>query len=162
MSDAHARSSLELAYQVLASRRVAYDQMAWQTPALAFTAQAFLMTIALSGGSTWTRIVAAALALIVALLSIQLLKKHHHMELIDSVLLEQLEDRLGIAAALRRPPLHAEPKRRRAGLKRTSGAPLGGGVLVDKDAPRLWIAGQWLFAATSAGVIVAALVDSAR
>ena len=39
------------AYEMLAERRNQQDSMLWQAPALALTAQAFLLTIALGGNA---------------------------------------------------------------------------------------------------------------
>jgi hypothetical protein len=66
--------------------------MMWQTPVLSLTAQAFLFTIALGRESTiWARIVSAALALLAALASMQLMAKHRHHEVEDSTDLEGFE-----------------------------------------------------------------------
>lgn len=63
-------------YQVLESRRQSHDSMMWQVPALGLTAQAFLFTVALDAGSSrMARLIASALALSVALMSIQLMDK---------------------------------------------------------------------------------------
>lgn len=81
-------------YHVVASRRLGYDQMMWQTPALSLTAQAFLFTIALdSASSRVARIVSMVLAMAAAGASIQLMAKHRRMEEHDSKWLEAYEDR---------------------------------------------------------------------
>lgn len=155
MTDENVRR-LELAYPILAARRVAYDQMMWQTPTLAFTAQAFLFTIALeTGASRLERLLPAALALTVALLSIQLLRKHEHMELVDSVALEQMERDLGLPTALGtgRNPLHTPAPRRREELRLIDGRALRGGRFIDLNSPTLWVAGQAAFALASLVII---------
>ncbi|MGI9112981.1 MAG: hypothetical protein ACR2GT_12435 [Gaiellaceae bacterium] len=144
---------------MIGSRRNSYDSLAWQTPALGFTAQAFLLTIALSAdASSVARILAALLALIVALLAIQLLMKHEHMELIDSGLLEKLEKQLGIADALGVTP-HTPAANRRKGLKLNSGKKIASNFVVNTHSPRLWTWGLALFGATSLAIIVATLID---
>ena len=80
-------------YDVLASRRLATDGMLWQTPVLSLTAQAFLFTIALGPGSTaGARVIAACLALVASLASIQLMAKHRYHEVKDSAVLREYED----------------------------------------------------------------------
>ena len=68
-------------YQILNSRRDSFNNLVWQTPVLSLTAQAFLFTIILSGGTPkFGRFIAAFLASIVALMSLQLIAKHRFME----------------------------------------------------------------------------------
>lgn len=145
-------------YQTLGNRRQGYDTMMWQVPAISFTAQAFLLTLALSGGLGVARLVSAALALIIALISMQLMSKHRFNEEIDSRLLEAFEKRVDIATLFGCPP-HAPPGQRLATVN--SGKGQYAGV---RKAPTSWYAGissyrlwQWglgIFAATSLGIIV--------
>jgi hypothetical protein len=80
-------------YGIVASRRQAYDQLLWQTPVLSLTAQAFLLTIALGPDSSpAARFMSAALSLITALASIQLMAKHRYYEVVASHLLQKFED----------------------------------------------------------------------
>lgn len=145
-------------YQVIAQRRLGYDQMAWQTPALSFTALAFLFAIALgSNQSEAARLLSALLALVVSLLSIQLLRKHHHMELIDSLILERLEERLGVATAIGLESQPHTPAAARATGLTVEGEPLRSGPLVRRHSPGFWTAGLALFALGSVGVIVITL-----
>ncbi|HET7474882.1 MAG TPA: hypothetical protein VFJ97_02540 [Dermatophilaceae bacterium] len=82
---------------MLLLRELEQDAMLWQTPIIALTAQAFLLTIALAQGSTlFSRILAASLGLVVACLSMQLMAKHRMLEGIDRQMLAQLEGVLGI------------------------------------------------------------------
>ncbi len=69
-------------YNLLNARRDTYDNLVWQTPLLSLTAQAFLFTIILSEGNgpIINRIIAAVLACITAIASLQLLGKHRFME----------------------------------------------------------------------------------
>jgi hypothetical protein len=152
------------AYSVIADRRLGYDQMAWQTPALGFTAQAFLLTIALGPDSSRTaRLLSATLALVVALLSIQLLRKHHFMELIDSVILERIERDHGIAAALAvgreswPAHVHAQARDRVLGLTLRGGGGVRAGWMAGRDSPLLWTWGLALFALVALVVIVLTL-----
>lgn len=69
--------------------------MLWQAPALALTAQAFLMTIALaSGSSSLARCLAAGLAVVVACLSMQLMAKHRFLAWQDLEGLREMEQSL--------------------------------------------------------------------
>lgn len=68
-------------YGILNARRDSFNNLVWQTPVLSLTAQAFLFMIILSGGvPELGRIIAAVLASIVALMSLQLISKHRFME----------------------------------------------------------------------------------
>ncbi len=68
-------------YEILNARRDSFCNLVWQTPVLSLTAQAFLFTIILSGGvPKLGRTIAAVLASIVTLVSLQLLSKHRFME----------------------------------------------------------------------------------
>lgn len=93
----------DLQYQILATRRENYDNMLWQTPIISLTAQAFLFTVVLGGGSTTSRIIASILALIAALASVQLLAKHRYHEVYYAKILESIERSRQIQ------PIHARP-----------------------------------------------------
>lgn len=107
-NDSKNPSSAQLAaYQVLAARRLGYDTLIWQTPALGLTAQAFLFTAALGHDTSRTaRFIAGFLALVTSVISMQLMKKHRYHEMIDSHLLRKFEDQFSID------PLHAIPRER--------------------------------------------------
>jgi len=82
----------EQQYALISARRQAYDTMMWQTPVLGLTAQSFLFTIGLGPYTTeLARSIAALLALVTALCSLQLMAKHRHHELRDRMLLEAFE-----------------------------------------------------------------------
>jgi len=71
----------EKQYQFLNARRDSFNTLVWQTPVLSMTAQAFLFTIILSVSvPEWGRIIAAILASISSLFSLQLFAKHRFME----------------------------------------------------------------------------------
>lgn len=79
-------------YQALVARRLSWDTLTWQVPVISFTAQAFLFTISLGADSTYLARVAAALfALVVATLSMTLMKANREAETADSELLARLE-----------------------------------------------------------------------
>lgn len=80
-------------YQILNARRDSFNTLLWQTPVLGLTAQAFLFTIVLSGNvSMGGRTIAAGLAAISALISLQLLGKHRYMEKKHAKILQAYEE----------------------------------------------------------------------
>lgn len=85
-------------YEMLAARRNQQDSMLWQAPALALTAQAFLLTIALGGNaaSVFARALAAGLGLVVACMSMQLMAKHRHLTELDNAWLATMEQEIGL------------------------------------------------------------------
>jgi hypothetical protein len=83
---------------MVAVRRNQQDAMLWQTPALALTAQAFLLTIALGGNgiSVFARALAAGLGLVVAVISMQLMAKHRYLRELDNAWLTVMEQEIGL------------------------------------------------------------------
>jgi hypothetical protein len=100
-------------YEVVATRRQATNSLMWQTPVLSLTAQAFLFTIALNKDSSRAaQIIAAALALVAALASVQLMAKHRFFEVQDAKWLEEFErNHAGVELVHARP---SGPRRRSA------------------------------------------------
>jgi colanic acid biosynthesis protein WcaH len=83
----------ESQYEILNARRDSFNNLVWQTPVLSLTAQAFLFTIILSGGvPELGRTIAAFLASIAALMSLQLLSKHRFMEEQHAKILQVYEE----------------------------------------------------------------------
>lgn len=81
-----------MVYQAIVSRRLQWDYLEWQVPALGLTAQAFLFTIAVGGSSSQAaRIVASLLAVIVSFLCMTLMARHREAELLDAHWLEEFE-----------------------------------------------------------------------
>lgn len=79
-------------YQLMWERRQHYEQMLWQTPALIFTAQAFLLTIALASDTQPTgRTIAALLLVLSSVASSLLFQKHRALEVKTSKWLERKE-----------------------------------------------------------------------
>lgn len=90
-------SNGELAvYAAVAARRLQWDSLLWQVPVLSLTAQAFLLTISLGGGTARAaRCLAALLSMIAAIVSMILMAGHRHAELTDAHWLGDFErDRL--------------------------------------------------------------------
>lgn len=74
-----------LQYQVVAARRLQWDNLLWQVPVLSLTAQAFLMTIILAADTgKIARLACCALSIVVTVICIQLMHRHRLSELTDS------------------------------------------------------------------------------
>jgi hypothetical protein len=80
-------------YKILSARRISYNNLVWQTPAIASAAQAFLLSVALNPLIKGiVPIVIAFFSFLVGLASIQLLIRHRHLERMDSDLLKKYEE----------------------------------------------------------------------
>lgn len=74
-----------MVYQVVAARRMQWDALLWQVPALSLTAQAFLFTIALgTDSSRYARASASILAIVMSGLSLHLMARHRQAEVTDA------------------------------------------------------------------------------
>jgi hypothetical protein len=91
------------AYEALSARCISHNELMWQTPVLAMTAIAFLLTIALGGEDDWKRALAAGLSATIAAISAQLMAKHSSSQLADSEALSRIETRRNMV------PVHARP-----------------------------------------------------
>jgi ADP-ribose pyrophosphatase YjhB (NUDIX family) len=100
---APAEAGLE-SYHALTARSVSHNELLWQTPVLAMTAMAFLLTIALGESDDWRRALAAALSAVIAVASAQLFARHSASQLKDADALCSLESRLGMLPINRKPP----------------------------------------------------------
>ncbi|GAA4623745.1 DUF4916 domain-containing protein [Cellulomonas oligotrophica] len=129
-----------IAYEALNARQVSRDELMWQSPALAMTAMAFLLTIALGDGQAWQRALAALLSAGVAVVSAQLLARHSLHSIDDAEALLTLELRLGLPLIHARPPANPRPAR---GLE----------ARLARYRSRRW----WLYALVSFAVVSAAL-----
>ena len=135
-------------YETMSNRRTTYDIMMWQAPILSLTAQAFLFTIALGGGSSrLARLMAAALALISALGSMQLMAKHRFSGNVDSRLLQIYEDRIGITQSLGT-SMHGRM------ADRARMANIGRPWYIRLPSTKFWIVILALFAAAAATVLI--------
>lgn len=150
-------------YQIVASRRLGYDTLIWQVPALGLTAQAFLFTTALSANSPPARFLAASLAFIIALISMQLMAKHRYHEEVDARLLEsferteKLDDLIGCAP-------HARSDKREEALVAMSRTytdinPVRSSWFTKWSSYRLWIGGLALFAIAALGIMLSTIID---
>lgn len=78
----------------MSARRLQWDNLLWQVPVLSLTAQAFLLTIALSADSSrLARIVACSLSIVAAILAVQLMTRHRQAEIADAHWLAEYEAR---------------------------------------------------------------------
>lgn len=99
--DERQRETLLAVYAVVAERRVSQADLTWQVPSMSFAGQAFLLGLALNGGGTpLTQAVAGALSLVVAVMSLQVFRKHQYLERMDSERLREIERSLGVEAVL--------------------------------------------------------------
>jgi hypothetical protein len=120
--------------------------MVWQVPALALTAQAFLMTIALGAGTGRpARIAAGLLSAIAALMSVQLLLRQRLHEIADARWLHDFEQRHGWE------PVHQHP------AQRTAVAGIRASGLARLRSHQMWIAGLAIFGATGLAAALAAV-----
>ena len=88
-------------YGVLNDRVGDRDALMWQSPAMALTAQAFLVTIALGHETApVARFLAAMLGVVVTVMSIQLMLKHRLFMATDELLMISIERRIGIDATV--------------------------------------------------------------
>jgi len=141
-------------YQVIANRRLGYDTSMWQAPVLSFTAQAFLFTIALSVSSNVARLIATSLALIIALISMQLMSKHRYHEMIDSKLLQHIEEEMKLDRFVGCSPHgHLKQRARFVGIRAQWFQSL--------SSYKVWMSGLALFAIASASVIIITLTNPA-
>jgi tetrahydromethanopterin S-methyltransferase subunit B len=136
-------------YQVVAARRLQWDNLVWQVPILSLTAQAFLFTLALGPGTApIARIAAAGLALLIALLSVALMARHRQAEIADAHWLEDYEQGLD-------PAFHVHGLSFRAARNSTRPAsgwlgaivPLWGGY-------KMWVIGLYIFGLLAMAIIV--------
>jgi hypothetical protein len=91
--EAHGRDAF--AFQMIMQRGLQTNALLWQTPSLALTAQAFLLTLSLGGGTIRPiRIVVSVLGLVIGIMSMQLMAKHHYFYELDQAELRRIESRL--------------------------------------------------------------------
>ncbi len=142
-------------YSAIAARRTAFDTMMWQVPALGLTAQAFLLTIAYgSNTSNTSRYISSALAITVALVAIQTMRKHQANETTDSMLLEEIERVCDVKVKNVHP--HAKPLVR----ARAVGNGMFNMPLVKRKSAQLWVYSLSMFALAATIAFVITAVDS--
>ncbi len=147
------RTTVELAYELVWFRALDKDVQMWQAPALALTAQSFLLTISLgSGSSPAARMISAALAALIAGMSIQLMIKHQWLLRKDFDQLEVFEEVLEFKGLNFRRWGVDQGKQAQSPLTRPTFWREFRSVL-------LWQMGLALFGITSIAIFVLAIVD---
>lgn len=150
------RETRLFAYEMLLLRQQTQANLLWQTPALALTAQAFLLTIALVADFSATgRVLAAGLGVVVAVISMQTMARHRYLESLDSFQMEALEHELGL------PPISSRDWRSQAPVPGGRFAtPVGSGA-TGLSSYRVWQLGLATFAVVNLAVVVIELVRPA-
>jgi hypothetical protein len=142
------------AYAAVAARRAQWDSLVWQVPTLSLTAQAFLLTIALSqGNDAWARIISAILSLNITVISIMLMARHRQAEIHDAHWLEHVErDVLHLGALVS----HGPEFRRSREQQKLSAGPIGRAIPLVRMFP-IWVIGLGLFGLSDVLVIIRTL-----
>lgn len=141
-------------YEMLLYRELEQDAMLWQTPTIALTAQAFLLTIALNPTSpAFATYLSAGLGLVVALLSMQLMFKHRFLNLLDRAHLHALEKRLEIAHISNRESFYTAGAYRIPDSLVGHKAPASEHGLAKFRSFRVWVGGMLIFAAVNLAII---------
>jgi hypothetical protein len=134
-------------YTIVAQRRMQWDSLVWQVPVLSLTAQAFLLTIALSSGNgQFARVISAGLAMCAAVFSMNIMASHRQAEIMDAHWLQAYEEANDL------PALHGQPW---AAGRRDIRVARG----IDQFRSfRVWMFGFSLFAVAALASLVIALV----
>ncbi|WP_062006135.1 hypothetical protein [Arthrobacter alpinus] len=141
---------------MLIQREMDQDAMLWETPTIALTAQAFLLTIALNRDSTAPAVyISAALGVIVAVLSMQLMAKHRFLNEMDRAQLHRLEEELDIPHISRRSYFFPSGKYAIPHNLSTAGrsAPKKQGLLQSIRSYNFWVLGLGIFAAVNVAIL---------
>lgn len=96
-------------YKLISARRIAQNNLVWQTPTLASAAQAFLLSAAVQQKPGVMPILLALFAAAVGMAAIQLMIKHRYVEILDARLLRRFEE--AQAPECQYAVLHARPPR---------------------------------------------------
>lgn len=88
------KEDLEKAYQVVAARKLNFENLLWQIPLLSLTGESFLFTIILGNSSNESRIISAFLAMVLAIASLSSLSRHRISDVHDSQLVAAIEMKL--------------------------------------------------------------------
>lgn len=147
-------------YEMLMQREMEQDAMLWETPTLALTAQAFLLTIALNNESAPAAVyVSAGLGVLVAFLSMQLMAKHRFLSEMDRAEMHRLEEALGIPHMSRRNYFFQDGKYVIPPTLqiRSRMAPKKQGLLERASSYKVWIRGLALFAAVNLAILATEL-----
>jgi ADP-ribose pyrophosphatase YjhB (NUDIX family) len=138
----------DVIYSALASREASRDQMLWQTPALAMTGMAFLLTIALGdSGPNWARAMAAGLSVVVAIMSMQLMARLSMLAIQDADLLWDIERSSGMRPIHQYAPTAGSG--RKIGVIATKAVAKYSGYLAQFRSRYVWMLGLGIFCVMS-------------
>lgn len=151
-----------MVYQAVAARRLQWDHLVWQVPALSLTAQAFLFTIAVGGTTARpARIIASLLAVVITVLCTTLMARQRQAEIHDAHWLADFE-----AAEWNKEPAPGELDYRVHGPafrdKRTRAKVYGGWAdYIVRPLPgyKTWIGGLLTFGAAALLVLTLSIWD---
>jgi hypothetical protein len=141
-------------YEVLLQRELEQDAMLWQTPTIALTAQAFLLTIALNADSgAFATYLSASLGILVATMSMQLMGKHRVLSEMDRSHLHYLEDRLGIEHLSNRSYFYIRGKYSVPDWLASHRPPPTPSFLAKQKSFKVWMRGMVVFVLVNAAII---------
>jgi hypothetical protein len=128
------RSDLVSLLSVYAGQAGSYTTLLWQVPALSFTGQSFLLTIALMhGNGRWAGVISAALSFLIALGSLFLLHQHRGHAINHMIMAGRVSHLLGLTNLL-------------GTVEKTKGAPSADdAVPLEADAETLWDVDHWIY-----------------
>jgi hypothetical protein len=150
---------LTVLYEALTARVGHRDALLWQSPALAMTAQAFLLTIALGHESRpVTRIIAATLGLFVTYMSVQLMLKHNLYLTNDQIMMVSLEREMGLPSSAIDYKTQIRRLKADKSLPRLRQYEVKEG-LTEKVSVKVWIRGLKIFAWANAAILIFALAE---
>jgi hypothetical protein len=143
-------------YAAVVARRLQWDNLLWQVPVMSFTAQAFLFTIALGGGTSRAgRIISSVLSLVITWLSVTLMARHRHAELTDAEWLEEAERGPGGNGEA----IHGKAfQQRRDLISRVGQGPISNAIPL-RPGFSTWVGGLLIFAAAAICVLVLSVVS---
>jgi hypothetical protein len=149
-------------YAALNDRIGDRDSMMWQAPAMALTAQAFLLTIALGHDtSPLARALSALLGVVVTVMSIQLMLKHRFFMTTDQVLMIALEHRMGlVSSAVDWKTQVATIKEDGSDMDLLSRVPKRDGLVAWKSV-NVWVGGLAVFTVVNVLIFALAMLDMA-
>lgn len=130
-----------------------FDNLLWQAPMLALTAQAFLFTVALGQQTSRTaRVIACLLSLVMSVLSITLMARHRQGELVDAEWLQRYEE----TAFPYERALHGVPFRDKRAAQPLNAGWIGA-LIPRPRAFTTWVVGLSLFGAAAITIMALAL-----
>ena len=144
-------ASVIASYQVTSARRLQYENLMWQVPALSLSAQAVLISVTLSSDtSASNRLVTSILSAMVGFISIQLLQKHRYHEVLESKQLEKIESLYKLM------PLHAPVEQRARQLRHARG------TIESLSGFKVWRNALLIFSLTGLGMTLVSLFEVFR